>query len=149
MNTIYEPTLSKRDFMLALLKADEKVQPRDVESYWKKKKLVENVDRDVTRKPASKYYEELTAEQLEALNDGYYRELRGSTGARGFWEWSRGGVPRRTSITGFVFGEHWRQLLSLALTRGQASLVLGAVAAGRKASAEWSPTDCQPCVDLS
>ena len=81
MNTIYEPTLSKRDFM------------------------------------------------LEALNDGYYRELRGSTGARGFWEWSRGGVPRRTSITGFVFGEHWRQLLSLALTRGQARLVLGAVAA--------------------
>ena len=87
MNTIYEPTLSKRDFMLASLKADEKLQPRDVESYWKKKKLVENVDRDVTRKPASKYYEELTAEQLEALNDGYYRELRGSTGARGFWEW--------------------------------------------------------------
>ena len=47
---------------------------------------------------------------------------------------------------------------SLALTRGQASLVLGAVAAGRnygkgatgrKASAEWSSTDCQPCVDLS
>ena len=58
----------------------------------------------------------------------------------------------------FVFGEHWRQRLSLALTRGQASLVLGAVAAGRnygkgatgrKASAEWSSTDCQPCVDLS
>ena len=29
----------------------------------------------------------------------------------------------------FVFGEHWRQRLSLALTRGQARLVLGAVTA--------------------
>ena len=41
--------------------------------------------------------------------------------------------------------------------RGQADLVLGAVAAGRnnnggaqgrKASPEWSSTDCQPCVNL-
>eukprot|EP01050_Picozoa_sp_SAG11_P012113 SAG11_NODE_1327_length_5194_cov_9.461237_2_plen_135_part_00 len=56
-----------------------------------------------------------------------------------------------------VWGEHWRQRLSLALARGQASLVLGAVAAarssavgapGRKASSEWSPTDCQPCVSF-
>ena len=57
-----------------------------------------------------------------------------------------------------VWGEHWRQRLSLALARGQASLVLGAVdaarsstvgALGRKASPEWSPTDCQPCVSLA
>jgi len=56
-----------------------------------------------------------------------------------------------------VFGEHWGQRLSLVLARGQADLVLGAVAAGRnnnggaqgrKASPEWSSTDCQPCVNL-
>ena len=54
-----------------------------------------------------------------------------------------------------VFGEHWQQRLSMVLARGQASLVLGAVAAarnnsagikGRKASPEWSATDCQPYV---
>ena len=57
-----------------------------------------------------------------------------------------------------TFGKHWRQRLGLALARGQASLVLGAVSAGRnygegakgrKASPEWSLTDCQPCVSLS
>ena len=56
-----------------------------------------------------------------------------------------------------MWGEHWRQRLSLALARGQADLVLEAVlvarsssagAKGRKASAEWSSTDCQPCVSL-
>jgi hypothetical protein len=84
MEDIYEPTISKREFMLASLKADEKMQPRDVKAYWKQKKSVESFDRDVTRKPVSKYYEELTDEQIEALNDGYHRELRGSTGACGF-----------------------------------------------------------------
>ena len=56
-----------------------------------------------------------------------------------------------------MWGEHWRQRLSLGLARGQADLVLSAVetarssstgAKGRKASAEWSPTDCQPCTIL-
>ena len=56
-----------------------------------------------------------------------------------------------------VWGEHWQQRLSLVLTRGQASLVLGAVvaarnnavgASGRNASPEFSDTDCQPCVSL-
>jgi hypothetical protein len=51
----------------------------------------------------------------------------------------------------------WQQRLSLVLARGQASLVLGAVAAarnnaagasGRKASPEFSKTDCQPSVSL-
>jgi hypothetical protein len=41
--------------------------------------------------------------------------------------------------------------------QGKASLVLGAVESaranaegisGRKASPDWSPTDCQPCVSL-
>ena len=87
MDVIYEPTMSKRDFMLASLKANAKLQPRDVESFWKKKKAVESVDKDVRRKPPSKYYDELTKEQLDALFDGYYTQLRGSVGARGFWEW--------------------------------------------------------------
>jgi hypothetical protein len=48
-----------------------------------------------------------------------------------------------------VWGEHWLQRLSLVLVRGQASLVLGAVASvrnnaegasGRKASPEFSET---------
>ena len=56
-----------------------------------------------------------------------------------------------------VWGEHWRQRLGMGLAQGQARLVLGAVAAarsssegarGRKASPEWSLTDCQPCVGL-
>ena len=56
-----------------------------------------------------------------------------------------------------VWGEHWQQRLSLVLARGQASLVLDAVAAarnnaagasGRKASPEFSETDCQPSVSL-
>ena len=54
--------------------------------------------------------------------------------------------------------EHWLQRLSLVLARGQADLVLEAVKTARKnhrgrdggrgASAEWSQTDCQPCVSL-
>ena len=56
-----------------------------------------------------------------------------------------------------VWGEHWEQRLGVKLARGEASLVLGAVASaranaegisGQKASPEWSPTDCQPCVSL-
>jgi hypothetical protein len=56
-------------------------------------------------------------------------------------------------LSAMVWGEHWQQRLSLVLARGQASLVLGAVAAasnnatgasGRKASPEFSETDCQP-----
>ena len=56
------------------------------------------------------------------------------------------------------FGEHWLQRLSLVLARGQGDLVLEAVKTARKnhrgrdggrgASAEWSQTDCQPCVSL-
>jgi hypothetical protein len=56
-----------------------------------------------------------------------------------------------------VWGEHWEQRLGVKLAQGEASLVLGAVAtawanaegsSGRKASPEWSPTDCQPSVNL-
>ena len=57
------------------------------------------------------------------------------------------------------FGEHWLQRLSLVLARGQGDLVLEAVKTARKnhrgrdggrgASAEWSQTDCQPCVSLA
>ena len=56
-----------------------------------------------------------------------------------------------------VWGEHWEQRLGVKLAQGEASLVLRAVAtaranaegsSGRKASPEWSPTDCQPCVNL-
>ena len=56
------------------------------------------------------------------------------------------------------FGEHWLQRLSLVLARRQGDLVLEAVKTARKnhrgrdggrgASAEWSQTDCQPCVSL-
>jgi hypothetical protein len=54
-----------------------------------------------------------------------------------------------------VWAEHWEQRLGVRLAQGEASLVLGAVASaranaegilGRKASPEWSPADCQPCV---
>ena len=63
-----------------------------------------------------------------------------------------------------MWGEHWRRQLSLELARGQVDMVLGQVdlvlgvvlvawsnlsrAKGRQASAEWSSTDCQPCVSL-
>ena len=56
-----------------------------------------------------------------------------------------------------VWGEHWEQRLGVKLAQGEASLVLGAVAtaranvegsSGRKASPEWSPTDCQLSVAL-
>jgi hypothetical protein len=58
---------------------------------------------------------------------------------------------------------HGRRLMNTAVLvagggkQGEASLVLGAVASaranaegisGQKASPEWSPTDCQPCVSL-
>jgi hypothetical protein len=52
---------------------------------------------------------------------------------------------------------YWEQRLGVELARGEASLVLGAVASGqanaegisgRKASPKWSLTDCQPCVSL-
>ena len=56
-----------------------------------------------------------------------------------------------------VWGEHSEQRSGVKLARGEASLVLGAVAtaranaegsSGRKASPEWSSTDCQPSVNL-
>ena len=56
-----------------------------------------------------------------------------------------------------VWGEHWEQRLGVKVAQGEASLVLGVVvsaranaeeSSGRKASPEWSPTDCQPCVSL-
>ena len=56
-----------------------------------------------------------------------------------------------------VWGEHWEQRLGVKLAQGEASLVLDAVASARanaegilrrKASPEWSPIDCQPCVSL-
>jgi hypothetical protein len=62
-----------------------------------------------------------------------------------------------TAAPRLVWGEHWQQRVSLVLARGQASLLLGAVAAarnhaagasGRKASPEFSETDCQPSVSL-
>ena len=48
--------------------------------------------------------------------------------------------------------------MGLKLAQGEAILELGAVASaranaegfsGRKASPEWSPTDCRPCASLS
>ena len=56
-----------------------------------------------------------------------------------------------------VWGEHWEQRLGVKLAQGEASLLLGVVASARanvegilrrKASPEWSPIDCQPCVSL-
>jgi hypothetical protein len=56
-----------------------------------------------------------------------------------------------------VWGEDWEQRLGVKLAQGEASLVLGVVASaranaegfsGRKASPEWSPTDCHPCASL-
>ena len=71
---------------------------------------------------------------------------------------SRVALPVRGVWSAKEFGEHWLQRLSLVLARGQADLVLEAVKTARKnhrgrdggrgASAEWSQTDCQPCVSL-
>jgi hypothetical protein len=56
-----------------------------------------------------------------------------------------------------VWGGHWEQRLGVKLAQGEASLVLGAVAtaranaegsSGRKASPEWSSTDCKPSDNL-
>jgi hypothetical protein len=56
-----------------------------------------------------------------------------------------------------VWGEQGEQRLGAKLAQGEARLVLGAVASARanaegfswrKASPEWSPTDCQPCASL-
>ena len=68
-------------------------------------------------------------------------------------------VPIITNQNSLEFGEHWLQRLSLVLARGQGDLVLEAVKTARKnhrgrdggrgASAEWSQTDCQPCVSLA
>jgi hypothetical protein len=75
-------------------------------------------------------------------------EGRGCTGVRGPLPLERDGVGG---------GGHWLQRLSLVLARGQASLVLGAVASarnnaegasGRKASPEFSETGWQPSVSL-
>ena len=87
MEDIYKDTMSQREFMLAALQSDEDIKPRDVQAFWKQKKAVESVDKQQKLKPQSKYFDELSKEQLEALNDGYYTQLRGSVGARGFWEW--------------------------------------------------------------
>jgi hypothetical protein len=56
-----------------------------------------------------------------------------------------------------VWGEHWEQRLGVKRALGEASLLLDVVASawanvegisGWKASPEWSPTGCQPCVSL-
>jgi hypothetical protein len=67
-------------------------------------------------------------------------------------------VPRRHCPCGWhggatmtCTGEHWEQRSGVKLAQGEESLVLEAVASaranaegssGRKASPEWSPTDC-------
>ena len=87
MDDIYKPTMNKREFMLAALQSDEDLNPRDVQAFWKQKKAIESVEKDAKRKTESQYFADLDKEQLHALNDGYYTQLRGSVGARGFWEW--------------------------------------------------------------
>ena len=72
MDDIYKPTMTQREFMLAALQSDEDIKPRDVQAFWKQKKAVESVDKQQKLKPESKYFDELSKEQLDALNDGYY-----------------------------------------------------------------------------
>eukprot|EP01047_Picozoa_sp_COSAG01_P038361 COSAG01_NODE_3109_length_6574_cov_52.415907_4_plen_509_part_00 len=87
MEKLYNPKMNQREFMLKALQSEDKLKPRDVLAFWKQRKAVESVDKQQKLKPESKYFDELSKEQLDALNDGYYTQLRGSVGARGFWEW--------------------------------------------------------------
>jgi hypothetical protein len=87
MEKLYDPKMNQREFMLKALQSEDKLKPRDVLAFWKQRKAVESVDKQQKLKPESKYFDELSKEQLDALNDGYYTQLRGSVGARGFWEW--------------------------------------------------------------
>jgi hypothetical protein len=99
--------MTQRDFMLAALQADEDLRPKQVIQFWQQRKTIESAEQPRTYtlpdgttaeykvKTAFQYFDDLTDEQLKALTDGYYRELRGSVGMRGFWEWFNRNNPRQ------------------------------------------------------
>jgi hypothetical protein len=67
------------------LQADDDRTPKDVMKYWQERKTLESEPQ--TLPSEAEYYARLDDEKLEALNDAYYRELKGAMGVRAFWEW--------------------------------------------------------------
>eukprot|EP01047_Picozoa_sp_COSAG01_P096070 COSAG01_NODE_26643_length_707_cov_1.861842_1_plen_183_part_10 len=123
--------MTQRDFMLAALQADEDLRPKQVIQFWQQRKTIESAEQlrtytlpdgttaEYKVKTAFQYFDDLTDEQLKALTDGYYRELRGSVGMRGFWEWfNRNNPQQRQSGTPYKVG------MGMHKSRGAAAVVV-------------------------
>jgi hypothetical protein len=71
--------------MMKALEADDDLTPGDVMKFWQQRKSLEYEPQSLPSH--AEYYKRLDDEKMAALNDAYYKELRGSTGMRGLWEW--------------------------------------------------------------
>eukprot|EP01049_Picozoa_sp_SAG25_P000395 SAG25_NODE_14_length_24446_cov_22.033678_10_plen_95_part_00 len=85
--------------MLEALESDDDLTPTKVMKYWEQRKALEVKPQKLPTQET--YYDKLKDddEKMEALNDAYYRELKGSVGARAFYEWfKRNNARQRKSV---------------------------------------------------
>jgi hypothetical protein len=85
VDSLYDPEMSQREFMLKALETDPDRTPKEVLKYWQERKTLEAEPQNLPSE--AEYYARLDDDKMEALNDAYYRELKGALGVRAFWEW--------------------------------------------------------------
>jgi hypothetical protein len=91
--------MAQREFMMKALESDDDLTPTKVMKYWEQRKALEVSPQKLPTQET--YYDKLKDDEdkMEALNDAYYRELKGSVGARAFYEWfKRNNAKQRKSI---------------------------------------------------
>jgi hypothetical protein len=97
LDSLYDEEMTQREFMLKALESDDELTPGKVMTYWQERKTLEAEPQDLPSE--SEYYARLDDDKLEALNDAYYRELKGAMGVRAFWEWfKRNNAKQRQSL---------------------------------------------------
>jgi hypothetical protein len=83
--------------MLKALETDSDRTPKEVLKFWQERKMLEAEPQNLPSEAV--YYARLDDEKMEALNDAYYRELKGALGVRAFWEWfKRNNEKQKESI---------------------------------------------------
>ena len=81
------------------LESDDDLTPTKVMKYWEQRKALEVKPQKLPTQET--YYDKLKDddEKMEALNDAYYRELKGSVGARAFSFSKSAGLCRESFYT--------------------------------------------------
>ena len=99
LDALYDPEMAQREFMMKALESDDDLTPTKVMKYWEQRKALEVSPQKLPTQET--YYDKLKDDEdkMEALNDAYYRELKGSVGARAFYEWfKRNNEKQKESI---------------------------------------------------